>query len=106
MRQVFVITIALLAVSAAGCAGFQETRLAPNIVRLDVNPPLAPFGRDAAVRRAAEVTLQSGYTAFRLSPIYSMAFNEFGVIVIMFRAGDPDAAGAFDAVEVVNHASF
>ncbi len=106
MRKVSVIAIALLGLTAAGCAGIQETRLAPNIVRLDVTPPLAPLGRDAALRRAAELTLQNGYDAFRLSPIYAMAFNDFGVIVIMFHAGDPGAGGAFDAAEVLNKASF
>ncbi len=106
MRRLKVMTIALLGVAAAGCATIQDTRLAPNIVRLDVNPPAAPFGRDATLRHAAELTLESGYSAFRLSPIYSLAFNNFGVIVIMLPAGDPEAKGAFDAVEVLNKPSF
>ena len=101
MRRLKVIIVVLFGVAAAGCATIQETRLAPNIVRLDVNPPAAPFGRDATLRHAAELTLQSGYSAFRISPIYSLAFNNFGVIVIMLHAGDPDAKSAFDAVEVL-----
>ena len=106
MRQLFLMTVALLGLSAVGCATIQETRLAPNIVRLDVNPPTAPFGTNATLRRAAELTLQSGYSAFRLSPIYSMAFNNFGVMVVMLYAGDPDAKSAFDAVAVLNKSSF
>jgi hypothetical protein len=54
--------------------------------------------RDAALRRAAELTLQNGYSAFRLMPIYVHAFDEFGVTVVMFHAG---AYGAFDAAAVL-----
>jgi hypothetical protein len=106
MRQLKLIVIALLGTAAVGCAGVQETRLAPNVVRLDVNPPAAPLGSDAFLRRAAELTLQSGYSAFRLSPIYSEAFNNFGVVVVMFRAGDPEARGALDAASVINGTPF
>ena len=106
MRRLKLIGVGFLAVIAAGCAAMQETRLAPNIVRLDVNPPAAPLSRDATLRRAAELTLQSGYTAFRLSPIYALAFNDFGVIVIMLHAGDPNAEGAFDAAEVIKTYAF
>ena len=57
------------AVSLAGCATIQETALAPNMVRLDVEPYAAPFVGEATLRRAAELTLQNGYSAFRLMPI-------------------------------------
>jgi hypothetical protein len=78
-----------LGVSA--CVRAQELPLATNMVRLDVNPSGAHFAlsvREAALRRAAELTLQNGYSAFRLTPTYMLAFNHFGVIVVMFPAGD------------------
>jgi hypothetical protein len=95
------IVAALAGLGASACAGIQETPLAPNMVRLDVDPPAAPSIGEAALRRAAELTLRNGYSAFRLSPIYVEAFDHFGVTVIMFRAGDPRAADAFDAARIL-----
>jgi hypothetical protein len=89
------------AVSLAGCATIQETALAPNMVRLDVEPYAAPFVGEATLRRAAELTLQNGYSAFRLMPIYVHGFDEFGVTVVMFHVGDPNAHGAFNAAAVL-----
>ena len=96
-------TYVLIAVALAltGCAGIQETAFAPNMVRLDVKPYAEPFVRDATMRRAAELTLQNGYSAFRLMPIYVHGFDDFGVTVVMFHAGDPGAYDAFDAVAVL-----
>jgi hypothetical protein len=90
----------LIAVTLAlsGCASIQETPFAPNMVRLDVQPYTAPLVGGATLRRAAELTLQNGYSAFRLMPIYVHAFDEFGVTVVMFHAG---AYGAFDAAAVL-----
>jgi hypothetical protein len=85
----------------AGCASIQETAFAPNMVRLDVKPYAAPFVRETTLRRAAELTVQNGYSAFRLMPIYVHAFDDFGVTVVMFRAGDPSASGAFDAAAIL-----
>jgi hypothetical protein len=104
MRQLEkLIMVAVIALAAAGCGAVQETRLAPNLVRLDVNPPAAaPFPSDAVMRRAAEVTLQSGYGAFRLSPVYGEAFNDFGVIVIMSYRG----AGGYDARAVLGQTPY
>jgi hypothetical protein len=102
MRKLIIAAIAGLGVSA--CVSAQELPLATNMVRLDVNPSGALFAlsvREATLRRAAELTLQNGYSAFRLTPMYMMAFNHFGVIVVMFHAGDPGARYAFDAVEVL-----
>jgi hypothetical protein len=90
-----------VALALAGCASIQETAFAPNMVRLDVKPLAAPFVRQAAMRRAAELTLQNGYSAFRLMPIYVNAFDDFGVTVVMFHVGDPSAYDAFDAVAVL-----
>ena len=96
-------TYVLIAVALAltGCAGIQETAFAPNMVRLDVKPYAEPFVREVTMRRAAELTLQNGYSAFRLMPIYVHGFDDFGVTVVMFHAGDPGAYNAFDAVAVL-----
>lgn len=99
MRNLLVATIAGLSVSA--CAETQEYRFAPNMVRLDVNGPVAPLSHKATLRRDAELTLQSGYSAFRIEPIYMQTFDHFGVTVVMFHADDPRAADAFDAVAVL-----
>ncbi|MGC1417969.1 MAG: hypothetical protein WA817_21955, partial [Candidatus Acidiferrum sp.] len=93
--------IACLGVSA--CGGIQELPLAPNIVRLDVSPSGAPFIGEATLQRAAELTLQNGYSAFRLTPIYVQSFDHFGVTVVMFHAGDPAAWEAFKAAEVLEN---
>ena len=85
----------------AGCASIQETPFAPNMVRLDVEPYAAPFVGEATLHRAAELTLQNGYSAFRLMPIYVHAFDDFAVTVVMFRAGDPGAYDAFNAAAVL-----
>jgi hypothetical protein len=84
-----------------GCAGVQETAFAPNMVRLDVQPYAAPFTGEALIRRAAELTLQRGYSAFRLMPIYVQSFDEFGVTVVMFHSSDPSAYGAYNAAALV-----
>jgi hypothetical protein len=90
-----------VALALAGCASIQETAFAPNMVRLDVKPYAEPLVREATLRRAAELTLQNGYSAFRLMPIYVHSFDEFGVTVVMFRANNPNAYGAFDAAAVL-----
>ncbi len=88
-------------VGLSSCAGVQELPLAPNMVRLDVSPWGAPLVGETILRRAAELTLQNGYSAFQLTPIYALAFDRFGVTVVMFYAGDPRAANAFDAGAVI-----
>ena len=103
-RRLVVAVIACL--GAAACASTQESRLAPNLVRIDVDRPAAPFVGDATLRRAAQLTLQNGYSAFRLDPIYVESFDRFGVTVVMFHAGDPRAEGAFDAANVLKQASW
>ena len=66
MRNLIVAALAGLSLSA--CADTAEYPLAPNMVRLDVSPPTEPFIREATLRRAAELTLEHGYSAFRLDP--------------------------------------
>ena len=100
------IVAAIIGLSLSACADTQEYPLAPNMVRLDVNPPAAPFVRDATLRRAAELTIRNGYSAFRLEPIYVEAFDHFGVTVVMFHAGDPRAEGAFDAADILKQRSW
>jgi hypothetical protein len=97
-RMYILIAVAL---SLAGCASIQETAFAPNMVRLDVKPYAAPLIRATMLRRAAELTLQNGYSAFRLVPIYVNAFDDFGVTVVMFHMGDPSAYDAFNAAAVL-----
>jgi hypothetical protein len=104
MRTLIVAAIVGLSVSA--CADPQEYPIAPNMVRLDINPPVAPFARQATLRHAAELTLRNGYSAFRLEPIYVTAFDHFAVTVVMFHAGDPRAADAWDAAGVLNQRSW
>jgi hypothetical protein len=106
MQKLNAVIAALLAVAAVGCARMQETPLAPNMVRLDASAPWAPGGTDATVREAAEITLRSGYDAFRLTPVYALAFNNFGVTVVMFRAGDPAARDAINAADVLQRRAF
>jgi len=90
----------------AGCAGTQqETQLAPNIVRLDVNGYGTLQIGDAMLRRAAELTLRNGYSAFRVTRLYEVSPVDFGVMVVMFHAGAPDAEGALDALDVVRRFS-
>jgi hypothetical protein len=99
MRNIIVVAIASLGVAA--CANMQELQFAPNMVRLDVDSPSAPFVGEAVLKRAAEITLQNGYSAFRLTPIYALTFDRLGLTVVMFHAGDPGSMNAFDAVEIL-----
>lgn len=99
MKQLVFAVVAGLGLSA--CGGVEELPLAPNLVRLDVSPSGAAFVGGVTLRRAAELTLQNGYSAFRLTPIYAQAFDRFGVTVVMFDAGDPCAGDAFDAAAVL-----
>jgi hypothetical protein len=104
MRNLIVAAIAGLSVSA--CADTQEYPVAPNMVRLDINPMVPPFARQATLQRAAELTLRNGYSAFRLEPIYVTAFDNFAVTVVMFHAGDPRAADALNAADVLKERSW
>jgi hypothetical protein len=85
----------------SACAAVREFPLAPNMVRLDVGPAAGPSVNPATLKHAAEVTLLNGYSAFRLTPIYALAFDQFGVTVVMFHAGEPGAWDAFDAAAIL-----
>lgn len=99
------IIAAIACLGAAACASTQEYPFASNMVRMDVDSPAAPFVRDRTLRRAAELTLRNGFSAFRLDPIYVESFDRFGVIVVMFHSGDPRTEGAFDAADVLQRLS-
>ena len=63
------IVAATLGAASSGCVSTQEMPLAPNIVRLDTQASGGLFVGQAAgqtMRRAAELTLQSGYSHFRI----------------------------------------
>jgi hypothetical protein len=92
-----------VALALGGCGSIEETAFAPNMVRLDVRPYAQPLVREATLRRAAELTLQKGYSAFRFMPIYVHSFDEFGVTVVMFHESDPSAYGGFDAATVLKN---
>jgi hypothetical protein len=89
------------ALALGGCASIQETPFAPNMVRLDVKPYAEPSVGEATLHRAAELTLQNGYSAFRLMPIYVQSFDEFGVTVVMFHNGDASAYGTYNAAAIL-----
>ena len=89
------------ALALGGCASIQETPFAPNMVRLDVKPYAEPSVGEATLRRAAELTLQNGYSGFRLMPIYVESFDEFAVTVVMFHNGDASAYGAYNAAAIL-----
>lgn len=59
----------VVVMSTSGCVSTQEMPLAPNVVRLDTHAAGLLFtgqARSQTMRRAAEVTLQNGYSHFRL----------------------------------------
>ena len=95
------LAVAALSACLSSCATTQETLLAPNFVGLDTDAPFASEAASQTIRRAAELTLQSGYTYFRLDPLYwTPGGTGVGVTVIMFHAGE---AGAIDARTVLGN---
>jgi hypothetical protein len=71
---------ALLGGGGAGCVSTEEMPLAPNMVRLDTHAAGALFVGQATgqtMRRAAELTLQNGYTHFRLEQAQMSQGSQF-----------------------------
>src|SRR5271168_4831813 len=69
MRQALMTIFIALACATSACVSTQEMPLAPNVVRLDTHASGALFtgqATGATMRRAAELTLQNGYSHFRL----------------------------------------
>jgi hypothetical protein len=61
--------VLIVGVALAGCIHTQEMPLAPNVVRLDTQASGLLFTGQAStqtMRRAAELTIQNGYSHFRL----------------------------------------
>ena len=69
MRDLKIAAVALFGAVTTACVSTQELPLAPNVVQLDTHASGALFTGQATtqtMRRAAELTLQNGYTHFRL----------------------------------------
>ena len=123
MRSICLVAPAL---ALAACVTTQEMPLAPNVVRLDTHASGDMFGEDApgqTMRRAAEVTLQNGFSYFQLQQaqmsqgsemagVYAPASSAFAtpiyhqtadvaVTVVMFHANDIGAKSAFNAADVL-----
>jgi hypothetical protein len=96
MRRSTFFAVAALTACLSGCATTEETQLAPDFVRLDTSAPFTSELASRTMQRAAELTLQNGYTHFRLTPMYWTS-SSVGVLVVMFHAGEAGAIGAFDA---------
>ena len=78
MRKFIMAGIAAFCVS--GCVTTQEAPLAPNVVRLDTRASGGLFVGQATgqtMRRAAEVTLQNGYSHFRLQDVQLSNGSQF-----------------------------
>lgn len=126
------ILAATACIGLAGCVTTQELPLAPNAVRLDTEARGLLFTGQAVpqtMRRAAQATLDRGYTHFKLEGASLGQGREFGgvtvsrvgntflassnnvptaragVTVIMFRATEAGAQGAFDARQVLRQYS-
>jgi hypothetical protein len=91
-----------LGLSIAGCVTTQEVPLAPNVVRLDTQASGLLFAGQATgqtMRRAAELTLQSGYSHFRLEQAQVAQGSELAGIYSAGSAsvyGNASGANAYD----------
>ena len=118
-----------LGLLAAGCVTSQEVPLAPNAVRIDTRASgLLSVGSTTSVtmRKAAQATIDAGYTHFRLeqvetgqgSQVGALVGTDYGnglstvtalhrptsyegVTVVMFHADEAGAQGAFNAADVL-----
>jgi hypothetical protein len=121
--------IPFLGLLAAGCVTSQEVPLAPNAVRIDTRASgLLSVGSTTSVtmRKAAQATIDAGYTHFRLeqveagqgSQVGALVGTDYGnglstvtalhrptsyegVTVVMFHADEAGAQGAFNAADVL-----
>jgi hypothetical protein len=79
-KKILALIAALLGSGVAGCVSTEEMPLAPNMVRLDTHAAGALFVGQATgqtMRRAAELTLQNGYTHFRLEQAQMSQGSQF-----------------------------
>jgi hypothetical protein len=106
-RPIKTLPIVALGLLIAGCVSTQEMPLAPNIVRLDTHASGALFtGQTASqtMRRAAELTLQNGYTHFRLEQAQMSQGSQFGG-VYSSGAGNAFVTGYGNAAFVSGNSS-
>jgi|SRR5271165_572641 len=97
----------LLGVCLSGCVSTQELPLAPNVVRLDTHASGALFAGQATgqtMRRAAELTLQNGYTHFRLEDAQLSHGSQFAG-VYSSGTGSAFATGYGNAAYVTGYSS-
>jgi hypothetical protein len=127
MRSIALAFVVGLLVS--GCVTTQEVPLAPNVVRIDTQASgFLSVGLTAGVtmRKAAQATINAGYTHFKLqqvqlgqgSQVGALVGSDYGnglstvtaiqrptasegVTVVMFHADEPGAQGAFKAADVL-----
>ena len=89
----------------SGCVSTQEMPLAPNAVRLDTHASGLLFAGQApsqTMRRAAELTLQNGYTHFRFEQAQTSQGSQF-VGVYGSASGSAVATGVGDSVYVTGN---
>ena len=73
----------------SGCIRSQEMPLAPNVVRIDTQASGILFAGQSTsytMRRAAEVTLQNGYSHFRLEQAQTSQGTELGGVYTSAQA--------------------
>ena len=118
----------ILGLAVAGCVTSQEVPLAPNVVRIDTRASgLLSVGSTTSVtmRKAAQATIDAGYTHFKLQEVQLSQGSQVGalvgtdngnglstvsairrptasegVTVVMFHA-ETGAQGAFNAADVL-----
>lgn len=86
LRQISILTVPL---ALLGCISTQEMPLAPNVVRLDTQASGLLFTGQTVpqtMRRAAQLTLEAGYTHFRLEQASSQQGSELATVITDARA--------------------
>lgn len=97
MRKLFIVGATLL---VAGCIRTQEMPLAPNMVRIDTQASGLLFTGQAVpqtMRRAAELTLQAGYTHFRFEQTTSAQGSQLAGVVSSDNVSGSYGGGSFQA---------
>jgi len=98
MRKSVLALAAGLAV--AGCIRTQEMPLAPNVVRIDTQASGLLFTGQTVpqtMRRAAELTLQAGYTHFRIEQATSRQGSQLAGVVSSDNVSGSYGGGSFQA---------
>jgi hypothetical protein len=148
--KAIVLALGAFAPLLAGCYSMTEMQLAPNVYRVETDASGLLFAGKSGqqtLKRAAELTLQNGYSHFRIADASLSTGSEFvgytpsyvsgqatatrygnttqihgngwvnngtaihrrtskaAATVIMFKATDPNASGAFDAAAILKKSS-